>query len=206
MLDRLHWLWLALAAPFLLFPSPKRSLAMLVVPALWVLHWIVVRKQWAEGSHLRGYNAEIRDKRKADGNEQTPIALTPLNGALLLMILMVLVSLWVTFDINYSLPKISGMVLGMGVFFAIVREGQRPRGWLLSLLVFLCTGIGIGIVGLFGTAWFESKITFVNPVIARLPRLISGLPGAESGIHPNALRAADALPAAWQSHFRQAKS
>jgi len=36
-LDRLYWLWLALAAPFMLFPTPKRSLAMLVVPALVLL-------------------------------------------------------------------------------------------------------------------------------------------------------------------------
>jgi hypothetical protein len=44
-LDRLHWLWLALAAPFILFPSPRRSLVMLVVPGLWLLRLIVIKRQ-----------------------------------------------------------------------------------------------------------------------------------------------------------------
>jgi hypothetical protein len=42
-LDRLHWLWLILATPFLLFPSPSRSLAMLVVPGLILLRWLALR-------------------------------------------------------------------------------------------------------------------------------------------------------------------
>jgi hypothetical protein len=42
-LDRLHWLWLILATPFLLFPSPNRSLAMLVVPGLILLRWLALR-------------------------------------------------------------------------------------------------------------------------------------------------------------------
>ena len=63
-----------------------------------------------------------------------------MNGALLLMALMVLVSLWATFDMAYSLPKISGMVLGLGVFFAVAREEERSRGWWLSLLATFFAG------------------------------------------------------------------
>jgi putative inorganic carbon (HCO3(-)) transporter len=77
------------------------------------------------------------------------------------------------------------MVLGFGVFFAVAREGERPRGWTLSLLVFLGIGLGIAALGVFGTSWVTSKITLFDPIIARLPRLIMGLQGAESGFHPN---------------------
>ncbi len=108
-----------------------------------------------------------------------------MSGVLLLMALMVLVSLWATFDMAYSLPKIIGMVLGLGVFFAVAREGERVRGWWLSLLAFLGIGLGIAVLGVFGTNWFTSKFAFLNPIIVRLPKLITGLQGAESGFHPN---------------------
>jgi putative inorganic carbon (HCO3(-)) transporter len=156
--DRWHWALLVLAAPFLLFPSPARSLALFVVPGLWIVAWLAGRE---------------------------PLPRTPLNATLLLMMLMVLVSLWATFDIGYSLPKISGMVLGVGVFFAVVRAAKRPRGWTMSLLAFLGIGLGIAVLGVFGTSWGTSKISLFDSLTARLPGLIKGLQGAESGFHPN---------------------
>jgi putative inorganic carbon (HCO3(-)) transporter len=129
-----------------------------VVPGLWIVAWLAGRE---------------------------PLPRTPLNAALLLMFCMVLVSLWATYDIAVSLPKISGMILGFGVFFAVAREGERPRGWIMSLLAFLGIGLGIATLGVFGTSWFSSKITLFDPIIARLPQFITGLQGAESGFHPN---------------------
>ena len=88
--------------------------------------------------------------------------------------------------INYSLPKISGVLLGIGVFFALAREGIHPRGWIFGLLAFLGMGLTIATLGLFGTSWFSfSKIAIFGPIITHLPRLIAGLQGAESGFHPN---------------------
>jgi len=101
------------------------------------------------------------------------------------MALMVLVSEWATFDLAYSLPKISGMVLAYGSFFAVAREGERVRGWRFSLLAFLVIGLGMAVVGLFGTRWATTKITLLDPIVGRLPKLIAGLQGAESGFHPN---------------------
>jgi putative inorganic carbon (HCO3(-)) transporter len=198
-LDRLHWLWLALAAPFMLFPSPKRSLAMLVVPGLWLLHLIVIKRQRSSSSlpvspsPLAPQSPTCGERSRTIPNPQPVVSevepsafpLTPFNAALLLLALMVLVSEWATFDLSYSLPKISGMVLGLGVFFAVAREGERPRGWWLSLLAFSGVGLGITILGIFGTRWASSKITLLDPIIARLPMLLTGLQGAESGFHPN---------------------
>ena len=175
-LDRLHWLWLALAAPFMLFPSPKRSLAMLVVPALFLLHWLALKIQ----KQTTSQNAQ-----SAIGKSQSLIPYTPLNGALLLLEIMVVVSLWVTYDIGDSLPKITGMVLGFGAFFAVVREAEHPHGWVLSLLAFSGIGLGIAVVGVFGTNWFTSKITLFVPITTHLPKFITGLQGAESGFQPN---------------------
>jgi putative inorganic carbon (HCO3(-)) transporter len=175
-LDSLHWLWLTLAAPLLLFPSPKRSLAMLVVPGLFLLRWLAVKVK----QHRVAISAEVETR-----SRPSVIPSTPLNGALLLMGVMVLVSMWATFDINYSLPKITGILLGICIFLAMVREGVNPRGWIISLLAFLGIGLGIAALGVLGTSWFSNKISLFDPIIDRLPRLITGLQGAESGFHPN---------------------
>lgn len=100
--DRWHWLLLALIAPLLLFPSPRRSLALALIPTLWVTAWVSRRELLPH---------------------------TPLNGALGLLGAMVVVSTYATSDIAVSLPKLCGVVLGIGVFHAVVREGQRPFGW-----------------------------------------------------------------------------
>ena len=126
--DRWHWILLALAAPFLLFPSPSRSLALFVVPGLWLLAWLAGRE---------------------------PLPRTPLNAALLLMFCMVLVSLWATYDVAVSLPAISGSVLGLGVYYAFVRLGQQRRGWWMSLTFFLIAVVGLAVIGLFGIRWIN---------------------------------------------------
>ena len=104
-IDQLHWLWLGLAAPFLLFPTADRLPALLVIPAIWLLHWVI-------GDQPRFQN-KVGEKR-AYGT--WPLTATPLNGALALLLFMVLVSIAVTFDLRLSFPKISGMVLGFGLY------------------------------------------------------------------------------------------
>jgi len=172
--DRFHWLWLGLAAPFLLFPTPKKTLVLLVVPGTWLLHWLANRRQ------LPG----TKDQPPVI-HQYSPIPITPFNGAIFLVALMVLVSLWATYDVHLSLPKVSGMVLGVGVFFAIAREGHRPAGWWWSCLLFLGAGLGVAVLGLFGTQWAQYKLRFLNPIFELIPTVISGLQGAEVGFHPN---------------------
>ncbi|GAB4397268.1 MAG: hypothetical protein OHK0031_17270 [Anaerolineales bacterium] len=155
-LDGWHWLILTLAAPLLLFPAPGRILALGVVPGLWLLAWLTGRKP--------------------------PLPRTPFNLALLLLALMLLIGLWASNDLSASLPKISGLLLGFGIFFAVSRESAR-LGW--SVALFLALGLGVAALGLLGANWFDDKILALNALTARLPKLISGLQGAESGFHPN---------------------
>lgn len=174
-LDRLHWLWLILATPFLLFPNPKRSPAMLVVPATWILHWFLSRRK----------NSNNSNNSPTQQDSRYPLPLTPLNGSLLLMALMVLVSIWATYDIAFSLPKLSGMVLGFGAFFAVVRVGSQSRGWWLNFLIFLGMGTGVAGLGFLGTRWTTTKLDFLNPITTRFPMIFSNLPGAIGGFQPN---------------------
>ena len=167
-IDRFHWLWLLLVTPFLVFPSPKRSLALLVIPILWWIHGFVNR-------HRSPVTGRIFF-----------LPVTPLNISLLVLTIMVLVSLWATYSIEQSLEKISGVVLGLGVFFAVVRESKRPSGWPLCLAAFLGGGLGWATLGFLGMN-YQVRFSFLVSLISRIPVIIKDLPGAESGLQHNAV-------------------
>src|SRR3989337_1943604 len=93
-LDRWGWLLLLAASPFVLFPVPSRVWALLVVPLM--------------------FGARLASRSNHDRR-------TPLDLSILLLAVMVLVSLYATYDIAVSLPKIPGMVLGAGGFYAPAR-------------------------------------------------------------------------------------
>jgi putative inorganic carbon (HCO3(-)) transporter len=157
--DRFHFVFLLVAAPFLLFPSPARAAVMLLVPLPWIAAWIV-----------RGQ----------------PFTRTPLDGALLLLSLMVLVSLYATFSIAFSLPKLAGVLLGIASYYAIVRWLDSPRRLWLAIQLFILAGAGLGVIALLGTEW-PTKFPVVGQVVDYLPRVIRGLPGAQDGFQANAV-------------------
>ena len=89
-----EWVLLGLMLPLVLFPSPMRSLVLLLIPLLWLIRWV------------------------ATGHLVPP---TPLDWSLFGLLLMVLVSEYATFDMLHSLEKIAGMVFGIALFYAVVQ-------------------------------------------------------------------------------------
>ena len=148
---------LILISPALLFPTPARLLVLLVVPVMWLF------------------------VRRVSGHIIPP---TPLNAPLLLLLVMVGVSLLVTFDVRLSLSKVAGVILGVLVFWAVSRWVTTPWRFAAAAIVFLLCGGVLAIIGLLGTNW-SAKFPLFPAVIARLPKIIRGVPGAESGFQPN---------------------
>jgi putative inorganic carbon (HCO3(-)) transporter len=146
---------LAILTPLLLFPNARQSLALLGIPLIWIARKI------ARGRYVRR---------------------TPLDWAIALLMLMVLVSLYATFDIVISLPKIAGIVLGVAVFYGLVELDSR---WLRPAVIgYLVGGVGLATLGLLG-AQRLTKLPVLSSLVARLPLVLRGLPGAETGLHPN---------------------
>jgi putative inorganic carbon (HCO3(-)) transporter len=159
-LDRWGWVALALAAAwFLVAPTPPHAPLLLIVPALWLL------------ARLAG---------------EPPVPRTPLNLALLLLALMVLVSLYATYDVVVSLPFVGGTVFGIAIFYAFVRASRTLQGWLLGFGVYLAAGAALAGIGLFGAHW-TAKFGVLAPVIALIPPALAGLPGVDEGVNPNIL-------------------
>ena len=155
--DRWSWLWLLLASPFYFLLSPQLSPILLCVPLL-----LLVQKA-APGA---------------------PSRRTPLDWPLLGLALMVLLSLYATFDIALSAPRIAGLILGLGTYYMVARFGQSTTGWWLSLAVFAALGLGVAGAALFGMAW-TPKIAVLSALTSRLPNLLLGVPGIGAGVNPN---------------------
>lgn len=151
---------LLLLSPLLLFPTPARSLALLALPLLWV------------GRRMRGGMLVPR---------------TPLDPAILVLVAMVGVSMWVTPDPLVSLPKATGLLLGIALLYALVaRAGDRP-GVAITVIGLVGAEIGLAIAGLLGTNW-SAKLPLISGLTDRLPRLLPALPGGPlEGFNPNSV-------------------
>ena len=155
---------LALLAPFFFFPPVGRPLLtfILLLPCVWIF---------------------------AAARGESVLPRTKLNGPLALLVVMVLVSLYATYDVLFSAPKVLGVVFGIVLFFAIVRA-VRDRATLANALdLFSLAGAALAIVGLLGTNWID-KMPLLRGVTAHLPAVIRGVPGQAEGFQPNAIAGA----------------
>jgi putative inorganic carbon (HCO3(-)) transporter len=158
LLDRYQWVLLAAAAPFLIFPSPRRSLVLLVIPLIFFVGWLARRE---------------------------PIPPTPLNSSLLLMALMVMISIWTTVDLMFSLAKVTGLLLGFATYFAFAHYGRDTSGWRWGVVCLWGGGLTISCLSLIGTQWVSGKIDMLSRVTSLFPKWLSGWAGAVGGFNTN---------------------
>ena len=155
------WKWgslflLLMTAPLLLFPGGWRSLALLVLPLIWFGN-----RLWT--GHF--------------------VPRTPYDGVIVCLLAMVLVSLYATYDVAVSLPKITGVLLGVSAFYAVVNVADTPRHLRWIVIATLMLIAAFGGVALIGTDWGR-KAPLLEQIGASLPALVRGLPGADAGFHP----------------------
>ncbi len=149
----------AAIAPALLFPSPLRLTVLASVPLLWL------------GAARAGLSI---------------VPKTPLTPLLWVLLALVAISTRVTFDVAFSLGKIAGAILGVLVYWSAVRWIDTPNRLRLALAAFVFAGAALALLGLFGIEKAgTTKSPVLNDIVAKLPTLIRGVPGAESGFSPN---------------------
>ena len=150
---------LLLFSPFFFFPAMSCWPALLIIPALLLARWIATGE---------------------------PLPITPLNGSLALLLFMVLVSTFATFDLEFSLPKIAGLLFGVVLFFAIADIPRNGAALWTALYIFCLAGVALAGIGLLGTNWI-GKFPLLEGVTRHLPALIRGVPGQAEGFQPNAV-------------------
>jgi putative inorganic carbon (HCO3(-)) transporter len=156
-LVRTELLWLVLLSPFFIFPTPASTWALFGLPLLWVA------------------------RRIAHGRFLPP---TPLDWPLALMSIMVLVSLFATFDISLSLGKITLLLFGIGLYYAVVEWASGRERLAQAVGAYMLAGAALGLVGLLGTDWV-GKFPALAQVAGQLPPLLQRLAGEETGFNAN---------------------
>ncbi|MCI0395756.1 MAG: hypothetical protein L0322_12550, partial [Chloroflexi bacterium] len=155
----LEWVWLALLLPAALLTTTGGALVLLIIPGLWLA------------------------RKVATGRFVPP---TPLDGLLAGFLFMLFVSLTITFDLTYTLPKVIGLVYGVAVFYAVAAgAGRSDRNLWFAFGLFLAGGLGVAVIGFLGLGISFNKLPVLGRVYELLPTRLVTLPGAESGIHPN---------------------
>jgi O-antigen ligase len=148
-------IFLALAAPFLLFPNRWTPLAL----ALILLTWLC--------------------RRIAFGRFTIP---TALDVPLALLLLMTLLAAFLSADPGLSQAKVWGIVLQLAVFYGVANSVRTPRHVLRMAGLLVALAVAVALLAVVGTDWQATRLLDLPHIYDRLPRLIEGLPG--SGVAP----------------------
>ena len=156
-----EWLFVLCLLPLLLLPPGLTAVSLLALPLLWLL------RRTASGRFL---------------------ATTPYDSAVLLLAAMVLASVFVTFDVHLSFPKIAGVSLSIALFYAAVAYSRQQAGNLWRLLaLFLAAATTMILAGLAFVAW-PPAFAFLNAPREWLPAALTTMPGTTAGtVNPNEL-------------------
>jgi putative inorganic carbon (HCO3(-)) transporter len=154
---------LLLCTPFLLFPTvsfPATFLALLFILIIWLAPLFL--KKWT-----------------------LPPA-TPFDVTLLLFGLMLIVAILVTADPDLTLPKTTGLILGLAAWRFSNRAVQTEWQVYGATAVYILIGFGFIFLGILGATWLN-KIPVLSQILALLPVGLIALPGSGAGVHPNQL-------------------
>ena len=144
-------------APVVLFASPYTVAALAVIPLIWWSRW-----------KARGYL----------------LPRTPLDWPIVVMMVMVPVSLLVTFDIGFSLGKVALLIYGVALYYAVV-DWARGRPRLRRIVsLYLSAGGLLAVLGLLGTDW-QHKVPGLSDIVSVLPQIAQRLSRDQTGFHPN---------------------
>ncbi len=149
---------LLLLLPSELFPSPFQIAPLLIIPLLWLLHKV------------------------AYGRFAGP---TPFDVAILALLLMLLVSQFATFDIQFSLGKTTGLLYGIAVFYAAAAaSGRSWRHMAAGTGILIISGLTVATFALVGTNWIP-KFPVLREITALLPQFVFFPAAAPEGFSPN---------------------
>ena len=115
--------------------------------------------------------------------------ISPMGLSLLGLLALVPLSLAISVDMDLSLPKAYGLVLGIAMAVLIVLFIRRPGRVRVAIFALCLLGIGVAALGLLGTDWSAEKFLPLPQVYSKLPQILPEVPRSTSGggIHVNIL-------------------
>ncbi len=157
-IDWLFFLILISLSPVFLFPTIDKTPLYFIFPLLWLFKWKKTGK--------------FLDK-------------TVLDVALFLLLFQVFAASLTVPDLLISLPKISGILFGIFLFYSLVAILKSESLLKIGILIFLFTGSTISVVGVLDMIRTDKYLDLINTLTSFIPKLNYSLPGTEEGINPN---------------------
>ncbi len=152
---------LLLVSPLFVFPRERFAWIFLIIPLLWVIRKML-NKPFVERTLL-----------------DIPI--------LIILVQVLLTTLFVA-NASHSFPKVAGLLLSVGLFYAITALLKTEKLLKMGIFLFLGGGFLFSLLGLAGMYTFKVKhLTLLMKVKEVLPQIDFNLPGAEMGFSPNAV-------------------
>ncbi|MFC2142020.1 O-antigen ligase family protein [Acidobacteriota bacterium] len=145
-------------SPFFLFPTIATSPLFFVFPLMWLY------------------------KRKKVGRFIEP---TMLDLALILLLFQVFLASVTAPDPLPSMPKISGILFGVFLFYALLAVLKKELWIKIGIMIFLLSGIAVSLVGVLDMIRTDKYLDPIDAATALIPKLDYALPGTERGINPN---------------------
>jgi putative inorganic carbon (hco3(-)) transporter len=153
----LNWEWLVmlLLIPLFLFAENFQVILLGIIPLFWVI-------------------------RKIATNRYFPA--TPLDLSILLFLFMIALSFVAVFDASLSLPKISLIVFGIGLYYAAVHLSRSRSKNIVYILAFvLGSGTVMAIISIVYADW-QPPFSLLNQAQTVIPEWLPELPGIHHGV------------------------
>ncbi len=164
--DLLEVVLLAAMAPFFVFPKQKWTWLFLVFPLIWIVRW----------TGKKGGNGILRSR-------------TVIDAAVLILCIQLLISTLSSGDILTSLPKITGILYGILVFYGLVRLLQTDILIRMGIGVFIIGSAVLATISLVGMSMLNEPLfaKAADFMLEKVPQKNWGFQGAELGLNQNAL-------------------
>ena len=113
---------------------------------------------------------------------------TPLDAPICLLVLMVPVSLWASFDWRFSLTRAVVLLASVAAFYGLVAYVSSRMRFRTAVASYLTLGLLVAVVCLFGTNWLP-KNPLLSRITGHLPSRFVGGPEQREAFTPTRWRA-----------------
>jgi putative inorganic carbon (HCO3(-)) transporter len=142
---RYELVWLAAAAPLLLFPGWWTALGLAVIALSWISRWVA----WGRASRR-----------------------TPMDGPIVVLLLMVGIGLAVSMGLAWSWPRAPVILLGVATYYGLVNSIRTEKHLRWMAIGLVLASLSYTLVGLLGTDWEMIRFVELPQVYRHIPRLI----------------------------------
>ena len=113
---------------------------------------------------------------------------------LLIILVMLSISVWVSSDPQLSMAKFSTIIGVLALFWSLATSLRRWQEVRTAGIMLALSSLGVVALALIGTEWPPSKVFYLSWFYNLLPSLISGVPRSiRGGFHPNEVGSALAM-------------